>query len=233
MEKYIVPLIVLALILSEAYLNINEDIGFVLYGFLIGVCLLYLSHLRSLKDYDGSLKSNGKLVIVFMIVPIVRITELFITLEFFWKVLISYGILLFLSFYYSARFELDHGHKKEKLGLLPLAIISGVVFGAIGNFSFGFEKYFWMVYLIPFISYSEEILFRGMMQNLLEKSYGIWASVFISALLYGIFSLGYGILFSVFIFFAGTAIGIIYSKTKNIFLAVAINMMMHLFLFVF
>lgn len=218
-------LVVLALILSEVFLSVNETVGFILYSVLIASCLLSLSHVQSLRE-------DGKLVIVFMIIPIVRITELFIPFEFFWKVLISYVVLLFLSFYYSVRFELDHGHKKEKLGLLPIAIVLGAALGLLGNYFFSFDKYSWLIYLLPLIAYSEEILFRGMIQNLLEKNYRISSSILITALLYGVFSLGYGILFSAFMLFAGIIIGLIYSHTKNIILAAIINFIVHYFLFV-
>ena len=165
MKKHFAVFVILILILSEILLNINEIIGFILYGCLIALCLLSLSHTKLLNEY-------GKLIIVLMIVPIVRIVELFLSLEFFWEVLISYSILLFLSFYYSVRFKLDHGHKKEKLGWLPLAVIIGIDLGLLGNFFFSFEKYSWLIYLIPLIAYSEEILFRGMIQNLIYKGIG-------------------------------------------------------------
>ena len=225
MEKRIVLLFVFILVLTEIVLNVNETAGFILYISLIALCLLSLSQINSLNDY-------GQLIIVFMIMPIIRVIELFIVLEFFWKIIISYSILLFLSFYYSVKFELDHGHRKENLSLLPLAIIIGIALGIIGNYSFGLDKYSWLIYLIPFIAYSEEILFRGMIQNILEKTYGIAVSVLISALLYAIFSLGYGVLFVLFMFFAGIIIGLIYNYTRNIFLAVIINLIMHYFLFV-
>ena len=131
LKNQIVILLVLVLILSEVFLNLNQTVGFILYGSLIALSLLSLSHIKTLNN-------SGKLIIVFMILPIVRVTELFITLGFFWKILISYFILLFLSFGYSVRFKLDHGHKKEKLGLLPLAIIAGVVLGLVGNSFFIF-----------------------------------------------------------------------------------------------
>jgi len=209
MKKHFAVLVILVLICSEIVLSINVTTGFILYSCLITLCLLSLSHTKALNEY-------GKLIIILMIVPIVRITELFISLSFFWKILISYSILLFLSFYYSVRFKLDHGHKKEKLGLLPLAVFIGIALGIIGNSLFSFDKYSWFIYLIPLIAYSEEILFRGMIQNLLEKSYGITASILITAFLYGIFSLGYGFLFALFIFFAGIFIGIIYDSSRNI-----------------
>jgi len=225
MEGRIIVLVILALVLTEICLYINKIAGFVLYLLLIALYLLSLSQVKILNNY-------GKLIIILMIVPIVRVIELFITLEFFWKVVISYGVLLFLAFFYSVRFKLDHGHIKEKLGLFPFAVVVGVVLGFIGDAYFNFDKLFWLIYLIPFISYSEEILFRGMIQNLLEKNYGIVLSILISALLYGVFSLGYGVLFGVFVLLYGIIIGLIYHNSKNIFLAVTINIIIHYFIFV-
>ncbi len=225
MKKHFAVLVILILILSEIILNINATAGFILYSCLAALCLLSLSHTKVLNEY-------GKLIIVLMIVPIVRITELFISLNFFWKILISYSILLFLAFYYSVRFKLDHGHKKEKLGWLPLAIIIGIGLGLIGSFFFNLNHYAWLIYLIPLIAYSEEILFRGMIQNLIKEGYGVALSILATSLLYGIFSLGYGALFAIFMFFAGIIIGLVYNHTKNIFLAAAINLLMHYFLFV-
>ena len=147
MEGRIIVLVILALVLTEICLYINKIAGFVLYLLLIALYLLSLSQVKILNNY-------GKLIIILMIVPIVRVIELFITLEFFWKVVISYGVLLFLAFFYSVRFKLDHGHIKEKLGLFPFAVVVGVVLGFIGDAYFNFDKLFWLIYLIPFISYS-------------------------------------------------------------------------------
>ena len=225
MEKRIIISLVFILVFAEILLSLNETAGFILYVSLIALALLSLSQIPYLNDY-------GQLIIVLMIMPIVRILETFIALELFWKLLISYCILLFLAFYYSARFELDHGHRKKNLGLLPVSIVIGAVYGLLGNFLFNFPKYPYIIYLLPLIAYSEEILFRGMIQKLLRKTYGINSSILISALLYASFSLRYGSLFALFMFSAGIAIGLIYIKTKNIFLAVVINFIVHLFLFV-
>lgn len=225
MKKHFAVFLILVLILSEILLNVSEVIGFILYGFLVALCLLSLSHTKLLNEY-------GKLIIVLMIVPIVRIVEMFLSLGFFWEVLISYCILLFLAFYYSVRFRLDHGHKKEKLNLLPLAVIAGGILGLIGSYFFSLEQYKWVIYLIPLIAYSEEILFRGMIQNLVKKGYGTFLSVLIPALLYGIFSLSYSFLFALFMFFAGIVLGVFYNRTKNIFLTITINLILHFCLFV-
>ena len=226
LKKNTILLLMIVIVLSEIVFNINQIAGFVLYSSLIALCLLSLSHEENLEDYD-------KLMIILMIMPIIRIIEGFIILDLFWKVLIPYSILLFLSFYYSVRFKLDHGHKKEKFGLLFLAILIGIVLGIIGNLWFNFNKYPIILYLIPLIAYSEEILFRGMIQNLIYKGYGFTLSILITAFLYGIFSLGYGFAFALFMFFAGMIIGLVYNSTKNIYLAVVINLILHYFLFIF
>jgi len=230
-KEYLLIFIISMLFLSEIILNFNKTIGFLLYFALIAIYLLSLSYTRTLTNY-------GKLTIVLLIIPIVRITGLFIALGFFWKILISYCILLFLAFYYSVRFKLDHGHKKEKLKFVPLAMIIGMVLGLIGDYFFNLTHYTWMIYLIPLIVYSEEILFRGMIQNLIKKEYGFVLCILIPSLLYGLFSfslglgIGLGLLFALFMFFIGVILGLVYHYTKNIFLTVIINIILHYFLFV-
>lgn len=224
MEKKYIIYVVLALFIAEIFLLFNEFLGFIMYFALIAIYLLSLSHQKTLNEYS-------KIIIVFMIIPIVRIIGLFIPLGFFWKVLISYSILLFLAFYYSVRFKLDHGHKKEKLSLLPVALGLGILLGYIGQGFFDYEYYNWFVLMIPLIAYSEEILFRGMMQNLIEKSSGVVMSFLIPAFLYGIFSLVYGFSFGVFMFAVGLILGIFYFNNKNIFLTTLMNLIIHLFIF--
>ena len=224
MKKYLLVLLSLSMFLSEIILRINETAGFFLYGFLIAGCLISLAKAESLDNY-------GKLIIVFMILPIIRIAELFIVFEFFWRIFIVYYILLFLVSFYSIKFKINPGYTKEKLYLLPLVILLGVSLGFIGNL-FGFEKYAGLIFLIPLIAYSEEVLFRGLIQNFIEKSYGIFPSIFFTALLYGIFSLSFGFPAVLFLFFTAGIISFIYYFTKNIFLTIAINLILHLFLFV-
>jgi len=237
-KEYLLVFMISMLFLSEIVLNFNRVIGFLLYFTLIAVYLISLSYTKDLNNY-------GKLTIVLLIIPIVRVIGLFIALSFFWKILISYSVLLFLAFYYSIRFKLDHGHKKEKLKFLPLAIIIGIVLGFIGDYFFNLNlsNYTWMIYLIPLIAYSEEILFRGMMQNLIEKQYGTHISILIPSLLYGLFSfslglglgtsfgINIGILFGLFMFITSIILSLTYYKTKNIFLTVIMSIILHYFLF--
>lgn len=224
MRKYLLVLLSLSMFLSEIILRINQTFGVFLYSLLITGCLIALSKKESLDNY-------GKLIIVFMILPIIRIVELFLVFEIFWRVFVVYFILLFLVSFYCLKFKINPGYTKEKLGLLPWVILVAVFLGFMGNVLFEFDKYLGFVFLIPIIAYSEEVLFRGLIQNLGEKSCGVFCSIFFSSFLYGIFSLSFG--FSViFIFIIAFVIGLTYYFTKNIFLTIAINMIFHLFLFV-
>ena len=223
MKKYLLILLSLSVFLSEIILRINETAGFFLYSFLIAGCLISLAKAESLDNY-------GKLIVVIMILPIIRIVELFIVFEFFWKTFMVYFILLFLVSFYSIKFKINPGYTKKKLFLLPLVIVLGVSLGFLGNL-LGFEKYFGLIFLIPLIAYSEEVLFRGLIQNFIEKSYGVGISIVFTALLYGIFSLSFGFPVLV-IFFISLIISFVYSFTRNIYLTIAMNMIFHLFLFV-
>lgn len=224
MKKYLLVLLGLSVFLSEVILRVNEIAGFFLYSFLIAGCLISLSKAESLNNH-------AKLIIVFMILPIIRVAELFLVFEFFWRVLIVYLILFFLVTFYSIRFKINPGWTKEKLWLLPLVILVSIFLGYIGNVFFSFEKHPELLLLIPLIAYSEEVLFRGLIQNYTKKSYGARASVLFTALLYGIFSLGYGFPAVLFIFFIALITSLVYNSTKNIFLVIAMNMIVHLFLF--
>jgi len=224
MRKYLLVLLSLSIFLSEIILRINEIAGFFIYSFLISGCLLSLSRAESLNNH-------AKLIIVFMILPIIRIAELFVVFEFFWKVLIIYLILFFLVSFYSIRFKINPGWTKKKLWLLPLVIVFSAILGYVGNVFFNFEGYPELLLLIPLIAYADEVLFRGLIQNYAKKSYGAVSSILFTALLYGIFSMSYGFPAVLFIFLMALTISLIYNFTRNIFLTIAMNMVFHVFLF--
>ena len=191
---------------------------------------MILGYLLSLSKAK-SLNNDVKLLIVFIILPIIRIAELFITFEFFWKVHLIYLILFFLVTFYSLKFKINPGYTKGKLWLLPLVTLLSVLIGFLGNIFFNFENHSELILLIPLIAYCDEVLFRGLIQNYAKKSYGAFASILFSAFLYGIFSLSWGFPAIFFIFAMALAMSIIYDSTKNIFLVIAMNMIFHIFLF--
>jgi membrane protease YdiL (CAAX protease family) len=165
-----------------------------------------------------------------MILPIVRISELFIEFNFLIRSFIIYYILGFLAVFYSIKFSINPGYTKKGLVLIPLVIIVGVILGIISNM-FELNKYAELIFLIPIIAFSEELLFRGLIQNIINKEYGFIASIFFSSLLYCIFSLySFPLLFIVIAF--SLISGIIYHFTKNIYLSIILNLVFHLFILI-
>ena len=191
---------------------------------MVSGCLFALSKIDELDN-------RGKLLSIILILPIFRIANLFLIIDVFWKVFILYGVLLFLISYYTIKFKIDPGYNKKGLLFLPLVVILAVLLGIVGNFYFEIEKSFWMLFLLPVICYSEEILFRGMIQKLIGENYGVFSGVLISSLLYGIFSMGLGYL-AIFMFFCGLFISLIYAIFKNIYLTIVFNFVIHFFLFI-
>ncbi len=224
MRKYLLVLLSLSLLLSEIIIRISPVFGFFLYSSLIAGCLISFSKAEKLEDYS-------KLAIVLMILPIIRIAELFIGFDFLWRSISVYYVLCFLVTFYTIQFKINPGYTKRRLYLLPLVILAGVTLGFIGNL-FPFEKYSGFLLLLPIIAYSEEVLFRGLIQKLINNSYGGFSSIFFTSLLYSIFSLGYGLPIALFLFFVSLISCLIYHYTKNIFLTIAINLIFHGFILI-
>jgi len=225
MKKSLLFLLVLSVFLTEIILGVNEIAGFIFYVFLITGVLLSISKAEFLDNH-------GKLALIFMILPTLRIVELFLEIGFFWETLIFYYLLLFLVTFCSLKFKINPSYNKKNLILLPLVVLLSIFLGCFGNIFLNLDKYTGFVAIIPIIAFSEEVLFRGMIQNLIEKEHCSFVSVLIPALLYGIFSLSYG--FSAIIFFCITAfiISLVYHLTKNIFLTITANLIIHLFILV-
>jgi membrane protease YdiL (CAAX protease family) len=229
MKKYWLVLMILCFFLFEIVLRLSPVWGFICYSVLITVCLISL-------EKDDSLDDRGKLMIVLMIIPIMRIAELFINLDYVWRNFVVYFILLFLVFFYSMKFELSPGYLRKKgFGWLPLVILLGGVLGIIGNSLLNLNmniKYFEFLFLLPVIALSEEFLFRGLIQNLMNKDFGAFFSVLFTSLIYGVSSIGLGIPFALFFLGVSLITGLIYHRTKNVYLAIAINLTVHFFILI-
>lgn len=225
MKKYLLILIGITFLLSEIMLKLNPSIAFMLYSLLIGGCLIALSN-------EESLTNHGKLIIIFMILPIVRISELFLNFSFIINSFAVYAILLFLVIFYSVKFKINPGFKSQYLILLPVVIILGIALGSFSNYLFSFTKDVRFIVLLPLIAVSEEILFRGLIQNMIQKEYNQVTSVVFTSLLYGIFGLGFGLPFALFLFACSLIMSLIYSLTKNIYLTITMSLILHLFIII-
>jgi len=225
MKKYPLVLLSLSLLLSEIILKINSTAGFVFYCALITGCVIALSKAESLDN-------QGKLMIVFMILPTIRIADLVIGFDFLLRSFIVYNILLFLVIFYCVKLEINPGYTKKKIALLPIMILIGIVFGLFWNNFFFTEKWIGYLFMLPVIVYAEEVLFRGMIQNLIGREYNGVSAVFFTSLLYWIFSLSYGLAISLFFFAVSLVLCLIYQRTKNIYLTMALSFVVQLFVLV-
>lgn len=225
LKKPFFVFLALVFFLSEIILSTNNYLGVLIYALLIGVVLF------DLEEYEF-LNNNRKLLIFLMILPIARISELFIGFDFLWKTVMFYFVICFLIIFYTKKFKINPGYTKIKLWFFPISIIIGVCLGYMGGLYFNFEKHFELLFLLPFIVFSEELLFRGLIQNHTKKEFGSMFAIIFTSILFAIFSLSFGFKFLYFIFAANLIMCLIYDKTENIWLTIPINLCINLFLFI-
>ena len=218
-------IIILIIVGLEVVLKINLFIGAVAYGFLIALIILLLSKADFSKTYP-------RLIILFMIVPIVRLAVLFLDISFFQKIIITYIFLYFLVASYYSRLKIKLEYSKKHLKFLVLSIPLGIILGYTATHFLSFEKNLWFLALLPIIAYSEEFLFRGMIQKHLKEVYSPQTAILLTSVLYAVFSLSYGINAVLLFLIISLLTGLIYDQTDNIILPISLNMMVHLFLLV-
>lgn len=224
MEKIIVLVFALFVLLNEIMLGISEKIGVFMYLVLMSIGLILLSR-EILNDV-------GRMIIIFLMVPLVRIVGLFMDVSYIWKIFLGYGLLLFLGMYYLYEFNIDIGDVREYLWMIPIVICFGTIVGILGNVGFACNGNFVLIMALPLIIFSEEIFFRGLMQNSIEKSCGIFCSIFIPAVIYGALSIYLGIGLPILFFIVNIFSGFLYFSTKNIFLSITFSLIISTFIFV-
>jgi membrane protease YdiL (CAAX protease family) len=220
-------IIVLAgLLISELIFRVNQTYGFVVYAVVIGIVLISM-------ERDTYINKSDVLLIFLMIVPIARISELFIPFNSLWKIFVFYSIVTFLAVYYGNRFLVKSGEMDVgDLSYTLFAVVIGVVLSLCAKFILNMKSP-WIIFLIILIAYAEEILFRGEIQNLSEERYGKVYAVLFTSLLYGIFSISYGFPIFLFAFAASLILCLIYRFTKNIYLTFLWNVIFHVLFFGF
>lgn len=225
MEKVIALVFVLFVLLNEIVIGFNSEIGAIMYLVLMSVALFILSKQENLDD-------TGKMIVIFLVVPLIRIVSLFLDISYIWKLTFGYGILLFLGMYYLYEFNIDIGNIKEYFWMLPIVIFIGAVVGVFSNIMFANDGNLLLIMILPLIVSSEEIFFRGLMQNSIRKSCSLIYSIIIPAVIYGALSFYLGLGLAVLFFFIGIFSGLLYLFTKNIFLSIAFNLVISTFIFI-
>jgi membrane protease YdiL (CAAX protease family) len=211
-------------LLTEIIFRYSSAFAAFLYLVIINSVLFFLSKQDKLDKYST-------MMIVLLIVPIVRVVSLFVDLSYIWRIVVVYLVMLFLGYYYSVKFKVDLGEKIEYLWFLPFVIVIGALFGFIGE-SFVDLKIARIIFVLPLISFAEEIYFRGLLQNVVRENFGFLYSILFPSLLYAFLVTPLGIYLAVFFFISSLLSSIIYHNTRNIFLSIAFNFTISIFLWV-
>ena len=213
MNKWLIVAMALVFLLSEIALQINPVWGFLFHVILLSGLLLGISFER---------EDEYKLLLFLMILPIVRVAGVLVDVPDFWRVMLSYYLLVFLALFYSFSFKLNVGFNSKKIGFMPIVLIIGFVLGYVCEKITGLKLESTLILVASVISFSEELFFRGLIQKNLRE-YGMIFCIFISALLYGIFSLGLGWKFALMAFALGVLSSVTYEITDNLFLSILMN----------
>ena len=116
--------------------------------------------------------------------------------------------------------------------MFPIVLCMGAAIGILGNFLFSGGGSSILIAVLPLVVFSEEIFFRGLMQNSIERSCGVFYSLVVPAVIYGALSLYVGIWLAGLFFAVSLFSGLAYFSTRNILLSVALNLVVSVFVFV-
>ncbi|MFQ5891267.1 MAG: lysostaphin resistance A-like protein [Candidatus Methanofastidiosia archaeon] len=243
MEKNALTIIIsLFLLTSEITFIKNLRLGLVLYSFLLAFLMLSLLYLK----LERTLR---KLLTVIMLLPLTRIVSSAMPLSelnFQMRISLVYSIVFLSAFliFYNLKISFSElGYSLRGFKFLPSVILLGSVLGFVEYHILKPEVVIEpvntinvataLLVFIVFTGYVEEMIFRGMIQNLSEK---IWRKEFalvFSNVLFGIMHIVWqSPVEIVFVFSVGMLLGIIFFYTRNLFLVSVIHGVLNFFLFV-
>ena len=203
----------MGILICECALIVEPNLGFVLYSLLVAGVLIALSKFEVLNN-------ESKTLIALLVIPIIKIAEIFIDFNFLWKVFIFYIIFGSMAVYYFIRFEIKANFSRASFKRIIIALILGISLGIAGRYVLNIQIDQAFIALIPLVAFSEELFFRGILQNLASKSYGERAAIFLTSLLFFIFTLSLGVYPAVFFFVVSFLIGLLYEYSQNVFLCI-------------
>lgn len=110
--------------------------------------------------------------------------------------------------------------------MIIMTIINVLIGGEINFQTFSLNLLSFTFYLIFFQSIIEEVVFRGVIFNLINTKYNLYISLFVSSILFAFvhidnFSISYLALLNIFL--AGVLLGLIFYKTQSILNAISFH----------
>lgn len=233
-----------AIIVAEAFLFLK----YTKYGIILHIITLLALSLAASRIRDIE---TSNLLQVLALLPLFRILNITMPI-FFTKTLYTFPLVygpVFISIYYVAKNQKFSGREIgvsfEKLHIyFPASVILGMVLGRIEYSIISVESLIpaptfqgvlvFTVILLVFTGWSEELLFRSMVQTRLEQATGSMWGLIIASLLFGAMHSGYGTINEViFTTSAGFLLGYLFQRTRSLAFIALTHGMINVFLFGF
>ena len=222
--RWIIPLMLFVLFLSEIILKVSLVLGFFSYFILITGILIVFSNLDFLKDCD-------KLLVCFMIFPMFRVASLFVNLDVFWGFFLKSYIFLFLVIFYFFIFNMKLKGKFRPF-LIFIIVVLGIVIGFFGDFFLDMEKNLFLIIFLPLIVFSEEIFLKLMIQEEVEKVFGRFFAVVFTSFFCFVVCFWMGFYGALFFLGVGIVSCFVYAFTRDVYLGMILNFFVSFFVFV-
>jgi len=215
--------LLLAVLLLELILKASPLLGALAYFAAIAAAVAAASKL----SYEN--ESKKQLILFTAAVCAIKTASLFLSVSLFWRTLAAYALLTFVCVFYAS--DLNLPKRQIRYRWIGWAVVATILLGYAGSVVTGLERDALFLGLIPFIAFSEEYIFRGLILNSSEKESGKEAAVLFAALFYGVLCLGYGLTAAFFFFTMSLLFGLIYIYTRRLFLVMIFSAIVHAFLF--
>lgn len=213
--------LIMLIFLSEATVFFWPLIGIFVNAFILTSLLIS-------AVFDKTLRN---LLVCLSIIPAFRLIGFSNpSTDIVFRTLLIYYLIFVMSFVYKVYFKIKKtGHNLNHIKNLYLMVFIGILFGL--------SEYFYLpkdglnlnlplglaLLFFSFFGYTEELLFRGLIQNSLAKITKPLYSVLFTSTLYSFVHLANGLRGIVFAFFVSLIISTIFSQKKNIFLTTILN----------
>jgi len=236
---YPIFLFIILFLFSELVL-IGFNVNYGIWSYFLSLIFLFL--LLSFCDFQEDIQN---LLGAMTILPIIRFIGSLMPLEnfsFLMRVGIVYAIMAIGMISILFIVKIKDMHKWKGSYFFPVAILAGLGLGYLEYLilrpSLPFESFSWGIFLLGFLfifstGFIEEIIFRGVLQNLFMKVFNPFISILLLNILFITMHLVWKNAFEImFVFFIGIMLSLIYYKTRNLILISLVHSSINLSLFI-
>lgn len=228
-QKLLLLNLIMLIFLSEVTLFSWPLIGIFVNAFILTFLLMAAAFAKVSRNLLVCLSTIPAARLIGFLVPQAD-TFLRTTLFYYSALILSFGYLFHLRIKKT-------GHNLKGIENLPLMIMAGVLLGSLEYailpkecpnpaISLGSAVPFFL-----FFGYTEELLFRGLIQNSAAEFTKPLSSVLFTSILYTFVHLNSGLYGVALALLTGLATSIVFQRTRNIFLVTALNTTVNLLVF--